>query len=177
MIITNNAKIAKYAKLLINQAKKSDFEYIHEEVGYNYKMNNLCASVGLSQINKLNFFLKKKREIFQFYKKEFLNNEFIKIIETPKYSKNNHWMPLIKVNIKRNFSSKKKFIDELKKKNIEVRGCWDPLHNQKPYRKYQNFNIGNLLSFSENIFCLPCSTQISLKDLKYVSKNLQKLVS
>ena len=64
MIITNNAKIAKYAKLLINQAKKSDFEYIHEEVGYNYKMNNLCASVGLSQINKLNFFLKKKREIF-----------------------------------------------------------------------------------------------------------------
>lgn len=177
MIITNNSKLAKRAKLITNQAKKSEFEYIHEEVGYNYRMNNLCASIGISQLSKLPLFLNKKKKIFDFYQKEFMNNKFIKMIEAPIYAKNNYWMPLIKIDLKKISFSKKKIIDELQKRNIQIRGCWDPLHNQIPYKKFQNYKIKNLNGIAQNVFCLPCSTQISLKDLKHVSKNLQQLVS
>ena len=58
MIVTNNKSYAERANLLINQAKINQFEYKHSEVGYNYKMNNLCASVGLSQFYRLNKFIK-----------------------------------------------------------------------------------------------------------------------
>jgi perosamine synthetase len=177
MIITNNSKLAERAKLITNQAKKSEFEYIHEEVGYNYRMNNLCASIGISQLSKLSLFLSKKKKIFEFYQKEFMNNKLIKMINAPIYAKNNYWMPLIKIDLKKISFSKKKIIDELQKRNIQIRGCWDPLHNQIPYKKFQNYNIKNLNNIAQNIFCLPCSTQISFKELKYVSKNLQKLVS
>ena len=176
MIVTNKASLAKRAKLLTNQAKRNEFEYIHEEVGYNYRMNNLCASIGLSQMSKLSLFLDKKKKIFNFYKKEFSNNKLIKMIEGPIYAKNNYWMPLIKIDLKKTTITKKKLIHELQKKNIQIRGCWNPLHIQKPYKKFQSFNIKNLVYISQSIFCLPCSTQIRLKELKSVSKNLQKII-
>lgn len=177
MIITNNLKLAKRAQLLTSQAKKNEFEYIHEEIGYNYRMNNLCASIGLKQLIKLSLFLNKKKKIFEFYRKEFKNNKNIKIIDPPPYAKNNYWMPLVKIDLKKMSFSKKKLINVLQKKNIQIRGCWNPLHSQKPYKKFQSFKINNLHKFSHNIFCLPCSTQIKSKDLNYITENLRKITS
>ena len=175
MIVTNNRSYAERANLLVNQAKINQFEYKHSEVGYNYKMNNLCASVGLSQFYRLNKFIKKKQTISKLYKKIFNFNENIKFIDSPDYSFNNNWMPLVKLSTK-NKGERNKIINALFKNDIQVRGCWDPLHNQKPYRNFQNYNVKSLNKLTNSLICLPSSTHINIKEVEYVAKTLIKIL-
>ena len=175
MIVTNNRSGAERANLLVNQAKINQFEYKHSEVGYNYKMNNLCASVGLSQFYRLNKFIKKKQTISKLYKKIFNFNENIKFIDSPDYSFNNNWMPLVKLSTK-NKGERNKIINALFKNDIQVRGCWDPLHNQKPYRNFQNYNVKSLNNLTNSLICLPSSTHINIKEVEYVAKTLIKIL-
>lgn len=177
MIVTNKKSIANRAYLISNQAKKNEINYIHEEVGYNYRMNCLCASLGITQLNKINKFLEKKKYIYNFYKKIFNNSKNIEILSTPDYSQNNHWMPILKLNFLKNSSDKKKFISALQKKNIQIRGCWDPLHFQKPYKNFQNYKIKNLINKTNELICLPCSTNITNRELAFVSKTILDLIS
>lgn len=172
MIVTNNKKLAEKALNITNQAKKKNNEYIHNDIGFNYRMNNICASIGLSQLKSLNFFLKKKREIFEFYKLNLKTVNGVDIVDEPKYSKNNLWMPILKIDLKKKFK-KKNFISFLREKKIQVRGCWEPLHSQKPYKKYPKYKIGNLELKTKHLVCLPCSTNIKNVELKKVVKNIK----
>ena len=174
MIVTNNKSYADRARLLINQSKKKEFEYIHSEIGFNYRMNNLCAAIGMSQLSKLNDFLKKKKFITQLYRKLFLNTKNVELIVDPNYSKNNYWMPILKLNVKNNIE-KNNIIKILAINKIQVRGCWDPLHSQKPYKNYQNFKIDKLKKLTNRLICLPSSTHITNEEIVYVAKTIKKL--
>ena len=136
-------------------------------------MNNICASIGVSQLKSLNFFLKKKREIFEFYKLNLKTLNGVDIVDEPKYSKNNLWMPILKIDQKKNFK-KKKFISFLREKKIQVRGCWEPLHSQKPYKKYPKYNIRNLELKTKYLVCLPCSTNIKNIELNKVVTKIKE---
>ncbi len=97
VIITNNKKIAKKADYLINQAKDNSFKFIHNEIGYNYKLTNIQAALGFAQLENIEYFLKKKKEIYSYYKKKINNHKLFKIVETPKYSQNNNWITILHI--------------------------------------------------------------------------------
>ena len=89
VLVTNNSKIAKKAKYLSSQAiDNSDF-YIHKKIGYNFRLSSINAALCISQLNKINDFIRKKKKIYKTYKKKLLNNTNYELVEPPPYSDNN----------------------------------------------------------------------------------------
>lgn len=173
MLLTNNKKYYDKAFYLSNQAKDNSITYIHNDVGYNYRLNNLNAAVGMAQLENFKTILINKNNIYKYYKRFFKNSKNITVCDTPSYSKNNHWMVLI--NFKNKKQSLEKIVNTLSKKNIEVRPVWHLNHLQKKFRKFQSYKIIKSIYLQKNSLCIPSSSSMKVDDLKYVSKILMQL--
>ncbi len=169
-IVSNNKKLIKKAKYLITQARENKFDYIHGDIGYNYRISNLNAAVGLAQLEKINEKIKKKRTVHNFYKKNLLNNLNYELCNTPEYSWNNNWINILK--IKNRKITRNNLRNLLKKKSIEIRPIWYPIHLLKPYKQYETYLISNAIKLHRKCMCLPSSPKLSIKDLKRIILNL-----
>lgn len=167
MLISNNKKLANHARYLAAQAKNDSFRYIHNEIGYHYRLNNLLAGVGLAQFANLKNFLKQKKYINNFFRKKLKKNKYIELSETPEYANNNYWHTIF---IIKNNSFKSKLINAFKKKKIQIRMVWFPNHRQKHLKKFQRFKITNSNKLVSQSICAPCGNHITNKDLRLISK-------
>ena len=86
--------MAKNARYLISQAKDDIYNFVHNEVGYNFKLTNIHAALGLAQLEKINFFLNRKKNISKYYRKNIISKNF-KILNQPQCSNNNNWMNIL----------------------------------------------------------------------------------
>ena len=175
-VITNSKSLYKKVKYLSTQAKDDDIKYIHNEVGYNYRMPNILAALGITQLKSLEENLSKKRKINSIYKKEFAGIKNVKILSEPNYGKSNYWLNVI---IFRNFNKKKylnEIIDFLNKKGIQARPIWKPNHLQKPYLDSQSFKIKNANKFYLSCLCLPSSSNLSYKEIVYIAKVIKSFL-
>jgi len=161
VILTQKLSIYKKCRYIINQSKDDPIRFIHNSIGYNYSLSNLSASVVVAQIENLNFFLKKKREINEYYKKAFSKIPGLRISEGPSYSKNNYWLNLLigKKNWKKRLFRNGK---------IQLRPIWYPNHLQKPFKRFQKFKVNHAQNVYKKVLCLPSSTSLSKKDIKRV---------
>jgi perosamine synthetase len=175
MLITNNKKYSKFAKFLSTQAIYNQDRYIHSEIGYNYRLSNIAAAIGVAQLEKINFFLKKKIKIYNFYQKAFKNNKKIELISQPKHI-NNYWM--ISILIKKNKLNMNAvdLLSYLKNKNIQTRTIWWPNHLQKKLLHHQRYRLTFSEKIKKNILNLPCSTSISDYELSKVSDEINKII-
>ena len=92
------------------------------------------------------------------------------LCKTPKYSSNNYWINILK--IKNSEITRVNLRNKLKKKSIEIRPIWYPIHLLKPYKKYETYLISNAIKLHKSCICLPSSPKLSSKDLKRVISNL-----
>tara|TARA_A100001015_G_scaffold110785_1_gene122995 strand:+ start:2214 stop:3365 length:1152 start_codon:yes stop_codon:yes gene_type:complete len=172
MIITNNKELAEKARYLSTQATNDSINYIHDEIGYNYRLTNIQAAVGLAQLEKINLFIKKKKYIYNFYKKHFKNTKDFALAKRPNYANNNGWMVsliLKKINnIKKNSTIKK-----LLNKKIQTRSMWLPIHMQKQFKGYQKYKINKANNLFYSSINIPCSTNITNVELTKVVKVLK----
>jgi len=98
-ILTNDAKLAEKAKHLTTQAKvKHPWDFIHDQIGYNYRMPSINAAIGLAQMEKLETSLKLKKKIFEMYLDAFQNLDCVQLIKEPKSSSSNYWLQTILLN-------------------------------------------------------------------------------
>ena len=102
MILTNNYKLAKKAKYLTTQAKDDPINFIHNDIGYNYRMTNISAAIGLSQLSEIKNILRKKNWVRSYYLKKIKNINNMFINDTPKYSINNNWLNILRFKKKKN---------------------------------------------------------------------------
>lgn len=166
MILTNNKEAADKAANLMAQAKdKSDpFNYIHNEIGYNYRLNNIQAAIGLAQFEKIDEFLKTKEKNFNLYRENLKDSE-VELSLPPAFAKPNHWYYALR------FKSKEvrdKIIEEANKQKIQIRPIWYPNHLQKPHLKHQNYKIINAIKLQETSINLPCSIGITKEEINQV---------
>ena len=173
MILTSSKNLAKKAMYLSTQASDDSRNYIHNDIGYNYRLTNIQAAVGLAQLEKIKYFLKQKNKIYNFYKKSFSENCKIYFNNKPKYAKNNNW--LMSIQIKNTNINKEKIMNLLNKKNIETRSIWLPLHKQKSYLNYQTYKIENAYKIYKKTLCIPSSSNLTLEKAKLVVKNINNL--
>ena len=156
-IITNNKLLAKRIKHLSTTAKINHrWEYIHDEVGYNFRMPNLNAALGSAQIENLNTFLTSKRKLFLRYCKEFSKVKGIRLIHNPEFSKSNNWLNTIFID---NSSIKKrnKILSVAQKKQIFLRPVWRPLHQLKHFKSMPKMNLENAKKIYISCINLPSS--------------------
>ncbi len=140
MILTNNKSIFKKSKSLRNLCFGSgNNRFNHEDIGWNYRLSSLQAAMGISQLKKINFLVKRKREIGKLYFKYLNHNKYIKIQDhSLKYAKNIYWVfgVLVKPNKKFN---RDLIVKKLLKKNIQTRNFFYPMHKQNIFKRLKIF--------------------------------------
>ena len=165
-LVTNNSKYAKYAKYLSTQAIDNPDFYIHNEIGYNFRMASINAALCISQLKKLKIFIEKKKKIHNQYKKKIKNLTKYELVSTPNYSENNYWQNIIICKNK----NLKKIINLIKKAKIQCRAVWLPNHLQKPYKNFQKYNIVHANYLKDRVLCIPSSSNLT-------QRNINKVVS
>jgi perosamine synthetase len=151
MIITNQAKLAKKIKHLTTTAKlKHKWEYIHDEVGYNFRMPSINAALGLAQLLKLRTFLKAKRKLFYKYMKVLKDINGISLFKEPKNAKSNYWLQTLILD-KKNSKFKNKILKEFHKKKVFSRPTWQLISDLKPYRNIKKWIYQLLGTFIKDL--------------------------
>jgi perosamine synthetase len=163
-ILTNNKNLFKRINHISTTSKKNHkWEYDYSELGFNYRLPNLNCALGLSQIKKIQLYLRKKRNLFKLYNnllKKFDIKEF-ELIKEPKNCKSNYWLHTIKLKTPSNIS-KNKILKLFNDRKILIRPLWKLNHKISYLRKYpkMNLKISNLLE--KSIINLPSSVNLKL---------------
>jgi perosamine synthetase len=174
MITTNDEELADHIKFLVNQARDTSKGYYHPEVGYNYRMTNLEASLGLAQFERLPGFLNKKREFYRLYKEMLNDVENIVFQEEYPECESSWWLTSIKIN-----DSEKdipQIQHELKEKEVPTRRIFDPITEFPPYRKYKKEEYPNSYELYEKGLNLPSSTLNDKEQILNVSRSLKNVL-
>ena len=166
-ILSKNKEFIKKAKFLATQAREDQPHYEHKEIGYNYRMSNVCAAIGLGQLEVLEKRVVKRRYIHDFYKNKLSKIESIKFLNDIDGFYSNRWLTTIVLEENSEINSEKIRL-ELQKNNIESRPLWKPMHLQPIFNTYQALTNG----VSEDLFnrglCLPSGSNMSDQDLNRV---------
>ena len=173
MLSLKNKKDNNRATYFAAQAKNDSIQFIHDDVGYNFLLSNLHASVGLAQLMNIKKVLKKKREINNIYKDKINKIDGLKILSSPKNCVSNNWLNILIVDKKIYGLSKMHIIKKFLEKNIETRSLWYPNHLQKPYKNFQNYKINNSNYMFENCMCLPSSYGLKVNEQKKIISFLE----
>ena len=173
MIVSNNQKKAEHIKFLVNQARDTSKGYYHPEVGFNYRMTNIEASLGLAQLERIDKFLEKKRNFRRIYQEVLSDLPYIKFQEESDNAFGSWWLTCIKID--------KKNIDidnlklRLKEKGIPSRSIFVPA-SEMPYLKKFSKPCPNAYEIYNQGICLPSSTLNEEEDIRKAVINLKKVL-
>lgn len=159
MILTNNKDIALRARHITTTAKSDPLEYFHDEVGYNYRLVNLLAAIGVAQMENFEQILKRKKEIDALYKKELDGVGDIKFQINDRNSNPNSWLFTLRT------TKMRSLLNYLNSKKIQSRPFWTPMNNLPMYKNliYIN-NLDNSNKIFKECMSIPSSSNLSLSD-------------
>lgn len=174
MVVSDDEERINHIKFLINQAKEEkDGAYYHPEVGFNYRMTNIEAALGLAQIERLEELLSKKRRFNQIYREALKKLEFIKFQENSDNSEGLYWLTSVIIDKNIDLSEIQR---KLKEKGIPTRRIFMPVVEFPPYRKFRRDNYKNAYFIYEKGLSLPSSTLNSEEDIVFVSEILGNIL-
>lgn len=178
MLVSNNEAGIKKVRFWATQSKEPVRHYEHKEIGYNYRMSNICAGIGRGQLKVLDKRIEKKTEIYNKYKEELEKTEEIKMQPTPENTKPNHWLSVMTID-KNSKVNPLYVIETLEKENIDSRPVWKPMHLQPVFKGYDFITTKeDGTSVSEELFnrgvCLPSDTKMTAEEQKRVIDIIKK---
>lgn len=170
MIVSNDLNYLKKAKYLSTQAKDDELFFIHDEIGYNYRMTNIQAAMGLAQLEELENFIQVKEQNYNLYNDLFKMIDF-KLIKFSDNIRPNYWFFSLDLNSNLN---QENLINYFKKNHVQTRPIWRLIHKQKPYRDSLKSPMSKANYYEKNIVNLPCSSNLTSKDVYYIFSILEK---
>jgi perosamine synthetase len=154
VIVTDDEAIAKIAKHITTTAKiPHPFEYVHDEIGYNYRLPNINAALLVAQLEQLTRFLEAKRNLSLKYK-EFFSNNNINFIEEPKNSKSNYWLQAVLLNDKK---QRDEFLEFTNKNGVMTRPIWKLMNELEMFKDCQKTDLKNSKYLEERVVNIPSS--------------------
>lgn len=159
------------------QAKENEGHYEHCEIGFNYRMSNVCAGIGRGQMKVVNIRVAQRQANHSFYQDLFKNNPLVSLFKAPsKDYQSNYWLSCILVDEKAGFS-KYDIINHLDKNNIESRSLWKPMHLQPVFKTFPFYGA----AISDDLFkrglCLPSGSNMTIEEREKISRVLTEFVS
>tara|TARA_Y100000590_G_scaffold467958_1_gene648756 strand:- start:2022 stop:3488 length:1467 start_codon:yes stop_codon:yes gene_type:complete len=177
MVCFKKKKHYEIAKKLRDHGMNPKKRYWHDHIGYNYRMTNIQAAIGLAQMERLEFFIKQKKIMAKKYR--FYLNKNKQIFFSKNFSKteSSYWLYYIKLK-KKISHARDAIINILLKKGIEVRNCFYPIHLMNPYKKYHSKknNLEKSIKLSQSIIALPSSVNLGDKEIKNICANLNSVL-
>ena len=174
MMVTKDPVLSRRARYLSTQAKDDAINFIHGEVGYNYRMTNLQAAVGVAQLEKLNDFIAVKKANYQHYQNGIKAIDGIHILPFSQAIEPNYWFCSLYIEDLEKYS-KEAIIQTLSENNIQTRPIWGLIHEQKPYQKDIAFDIEKAKDYHRRIVNLPCSSNLTARDVDRVLETLSNI--
>lgn len=165
-----------HIRFLSTQAKTDPHYYIHDEVGYNYRMTNLQAALGVAQMEELPEFIRRKQKNFELYKNEFENYAYGYLVSFRQGTDSNKWFYSLCIDRTKITTSMRDIITALEKKNIQTRAIWGLINEQKPYENEVTYKLEKAPFYARRILNLPSSTQITEEEIKYVATEVKQLL-
>ncbi len=155
MILTNDETLARKAKHLSTQAKvPHPWEYVHDAVGFNYRMPNLNAALGCAQLETLNRFLESKREIALQYRSFFKDFPQLRFVEEPSQARSNYWLNAVVFEKK---EDRDKFLELSNKAGVQTRPAWRLINELEMYREAFSADLTNAQNIAPRLVNLPSS--------------------
>lgn len=171
VIVTNDEALAKQAKHLTTTAKASADEYYHDEVGYNYRLVNVLAAIGVAQMELLPSFIKRKKEIVDFYKKELTGVADIRFQKELPEVNTNGWLFTIQT------EQQQQLLDYLNENKILSRRFWMPMNKLPMYNECIYINNKDNSDYIYNTcLSIPSSTSITDEELAIVVKEIREAI-
>jgi len=164
MVVTDNETLAKRIRHISTQAKSDSIEYDHDEIGYNYRLTNIQAAVGVAQMERLNQYIETKRKNAALYKKliEKVNGATF-LWEKPE-TRSNFWFYTIRVEV----GHKNPLIKYLLSRDIQVRPIWKLMHELPMYKSCERYAIDSAPESYRRCLNIPCSVNIKREHIEYV---------
>lgn len=157
MIVTNKARLAKRVKYLSTTAKKKHpWEFIHTELGYNYRMPNTSAAIGCAQAETLNFFLTNKRKTAKLYEK-FFSQLGVGFFTEPQYCHSNYWLNTL---IFKNHNERERFLKYSNEHGVATRPVWRLIHKLPMYKNCQTDDLKVALWLEKRIVNIPSGVRL-----------------
>lgn len=163
MIVSKNKDYLDKCRYLSTQAKNDTLFFIHDEIGYNYRMTNIQAALGLAQLEQLETFINIKKDNYDEYQKLGL-----KLLDFDNDIRPNYWFYSYITD------SRDKLINYLEGQRIQTRPIWKLIHTLKPYEEAQSYKIEKALYYYEHVLNIPCSTNLLNEDVAIVVSSIMR---
>lgn len=173
MVIGADTERLEHIKFLANQARDASKGYYHPEVGFNYRMTNIEAALGLAQMQQVQDFLDKKREFYAMYHEELRNIRGLRFQEAYSGSESAWWLTSVVFENDRDVAGLQQ---ELRQRGIPTRRIFWPIVEFPPYQQYMKGNFRHSTEIYKNGLCLPSSTLNSADDISYVCQTLRAML-
>ena len=175
-LLSRNEKAIKEAKFLATQAKDNAPHYQHSKIGYNYRLSNISAAIGVAQLEVLDNRVQARRENHEFYYNSLKHLSFISFLKEPKDYYSNRWLSCILIDpIKSGGLSCNDIRLALEDENIETRPLWKPMHLQPVFKDELYYGNTVASDLFENGLCLPSGSNLTKTDLERVVNILIKV--
>mgnify|MGYP004468378787 FL=1 len=162
-VVSNHPDWAEHAKHLSTQAKTDLLQFLHDEVGYNYRMTNVQACLGIAQLERLEGFIAHKKALYDHYVEKLDGVKGLRILPFREdCTRSNHWF--FSLYVKDFALDRDEIIEKLQAQGIQTRPVWALIHEQADYPRNEAYALDKALDYRKHIVNLPCSTNLSMED-------------
>lgn len=176
-VTARNAKDVAHIQYLSTQAKDDPHFYIHNEVGFNYRMTNLQAALGVAQMEELPGFIERKHKNLDLYRKKFERFEYGHLLGFREGTYSNQWFYSLEIDRSKVTASMRDIITRLQERGVQTRAIWGLIHEQLPYKDAIVYEMEKAPYYSERILNIPCSTQITEEEIEYAANCIKEILS
>jgi perosamine synthetase len=177
MCLTNDEELAEKMKILRDHGMDPKKRYWHNIVGFNYRMTNLQAALGVAQLSKIERFIEKKRRIARLYAEELSSIEGITLHPEMPWAKCVYWLYSVLIDEEKMGINRDKLAEKLQNYGIETRNFFYPLHEMPLYQKYAKRSYPASSAISRKGLNLPSSVKLSGEDITYITQKIKKAIS
>ncbi len=175
-VTAKSAQTVEYLRYLSTQAKDDPHNYIHHEIGYNYRMTNLQAALGVAQMEELPEFIRRKQANYERYCALFEDFALGSLMTFRDGTSANKWLYALHIDMEKLSGSLLDLIGNLQKRGIQTRAVWGLIHEQKPYQGAIAYEIEKAAYYSRRILNIPCSTQITEDEIACAAGEIRKAI-
>ena len=177
-LVSDNEAWIQKARFLSTQAREPAPHYQHAEIGYNYRLSNVCAGIGRGQLQVLNDRVAQRRANFQFYKEALREIPGISLLEEPQRLFSNRWLTTILIDPSATGGVNREGIRiGLQDQNIETRPLWKPMHLQPVFKDAPYYGSGVSKELFGQGLCLPSGSNLSEEELKFVVERMVSMMT
>lgn len=175
-VTAKEAEKVDHLRYLSTQAKDDPHYYIHNEIGYNYRMTNVQAAIGAAQMEELEEFIKRKHRNYNLYQSLFSGYELGTLLGFREGIYSNQWFYSLQISMDRIHGTMRDVITRLGKKGVQTRAIWGLIHEQKPYADSVCYKIEKASYYSGCILNIPSTTQLTEDDIKYSTEMIKEVL-